>query len=288
MSLCEKKIQNYSNQNSPKECKSTYSNKKTIQFWKSKEISACTFLNGSYTLEAAIIFPLVAATIVTFVLFFRILQIGTGVQAALIYTSRMTAVEATTFDNDAALLASAEGFFNSKISSNSNIKQYVYGGTLGVSLLDSEFDNNKIKLRARYIVKLPVGFFNITGVTIVQNSVNTKWTGKDISKEKDEGYVYYTEDGTVYHTTTSCTYLDLSISGIKSSEISSARNQNGAKYSACSYCVAKKMGNNTYFITNYGTKYHISCACKNLKRTIHMIKKSEVGGRPPCSKCGSQ
>lgn len=275
-------------QNSPKECNSKKIKicKTTHIYNKCKEISSCTFVKGSYTLEAAVIFPLVAGFLVSILFFFRVLQIGTSVQCALTYAGRMTAVEASMIDEQAALLVSAEGFFRSKISSDKNINDYVSGGTNGITLINSKLSGNDIKLTAKYTVKLPIGFFNVTGVSIVQNSCCRKWTGKYSNQSEQDIYVYYTDSGTVYHLTTSCTYLDLSIHGIEKAKIQGSRNKNGAKYSACTYCAAKKSTSNIYFITDYGTKYHSTCACKNLKRTVHMVKKSEVGGMPACSKCG--
>lgn len=283
---CSKDNQKNSNQISPKECNSI--KRMTTHFYKCKGILSCTFKKGSYTLEAAVIFPLVTAFFVSILFFFRVLQIGTSVQCALTYAGRMTAVEASSVNESAMLLLSAEGFFRSKISSDENIKDYVSGGNYGVSLLSSDVSGDDIKLTAKYWVKLPVDFFNVKGISIIQTSCSRKWTGKSSTPSNPDIYVYYTESGSVYHMTTSCSYIDLSIRGIQTAQIKGSRNKNGGKYSACTHCAAKKTTNNIYFITDYGTKYHTTCACSSLKRTVHMVKLSEVGGRKACSKCGKQ
>ena len=124
-------------QNSPKECNSKKIKicKTTHIYNKCKEISSCTFVKGSYTLEAAVIFPLVAGFLVSILFFFRVLQIGTSVQCALTYAGRMTAVEASMIDEQAALLVSAEGFFRSKISSDKRARASVCLHQLTPSLL---------------------------------------------------------------------------------------------------------------------------------------------------------
>lgn len=287
MSPC-KQIYNHkkSSQISPKECKSILTTT-THVYNIYRGTPSCTFAKGSYTLEAAIIFPMVAAFFVSILFFFRVLQVETEVQAALAYSGRMTAVEAASVENSNLLFISAEGLFRSKLSENKYAKQYVIGGNLGISLSDSDLKGDNIRLIARYTMKLPIDFFSIKGITLTQSTSNRKWTGKSIEKNDTDVYVYYTDEGTVYHLTTACTFLDLSIKGVKIAEIAAKRNNNGAKYSECSYCVAKNTTNQVYFITNYGTKYHSTCGCKNLKRTIHMVKKSEIGGMPLCSKCGA-
>ena len=59
---------------------------------------------GSYTLEMAVVLPLVTAFMVSILFFFRVLQVQTQVQEALVYASRQTAAQASIGDSSAALL----------------------------------------------------------------------------------------------------------------------------------------------------------------------------------------
>lgn len=250
-----------------------------------KETPSCTCRKASYTLEAAVIFPIVAGFIVFILMYFRILQVQTGVSAALTYASRMTAVEACVVDSEPALLLSAEGLMISKLKDNEQVENYVQGGVAGISLLKSDFSGENVELRAEYTVKLPFNFFEISEYSVSQTSLSRKWIGQTSGSETGS-YVYITDFGSVYHKSKSCSYLDLSINSVNISDIAPLRNKSGAKYSACSKCVAKNMADSKVYITDYGTLYHSDISCSALKRTIHIVKLSEVDGMSACSKCG--
>ena len=160
------------------------------------------------------------------------------------------------------------------------------GGTAGVSLLKSKFDGDFVELRAEYKVKIPVPLFQLKDLAFIQRSHNRKWTGKIIEGEDFDAYVYVTKNGSVYHTSSGCHYIDLSIKAVEYSHVTELRNLNGGKYSPCGCMLTKYHSGGIVYITNYGTNYHGSLSCSGLKRTVQMIKKSEVNGLPLCSKCG--
>jgi hypothetical protein len=234
-----------------------------------------------------VILPLLAGFFATILFFFRVLQVETQVQEALDYASRKTACEASTVSSDAALQVSAEGYFRKELAQYTLPGKYVSGGTLGISLLGSTYEDNKVSLNATYTMKVPIGFFGWKGVVISQGSQVHKWTGDRDDREQTD-YVYVTERGTVYHLDRKCNYLDLSIQTVNLANIASLRNKNGNIYYECSDCAARKTTSGIVYITNYGTCYHAKLSCSGLKRTISMIPLSEVGSRRPCSKCGGK
>lgn len=231
------------------------------------------------------ILPLVAGFFVAVLFFFRVLQVQTGVSEALYYASRKTACEASAVSSTTALLASAEVQFRNEIRQCSYVDAYVPEGSWGISLLRSELSGSYVELRADYVVKLPVNFFAIDGFAVSQCSRSRKWTG-DRDSCGVEDYVYVTKNGTVYHRSRSCSYLDLSIQAIEAATVDARRNKSGSKYYACSGCAAKG-DTDIVYITDYGTSYHQNLACSGLKRTVYLVLLSEVGGKGACSKCGS-
>jgi hypothetical protein len=250
-----------------------------------KRVSLCPARRASYTLEAAVILPLLAGFFVAILFFFRVLQVETQVQEALDYASRKTACEASIVSSDTALQVSAEAFFRKELSKYSLPDKYVNGGSAGVSLLGSTYEDNYVTLRATYTMKVPIEFFGWTGLVVAQGSKVHKWTGdRDDGKKTD--YVYVTEHGTVYHRDRKCSYLDLSIQAVNMSAVVGLRNKSGNKYYACSDCAAGKTVTGLIYITNYGTCYHANVSCSGLKRTIYLIPITEVGSKGPCSKCG--
>jgi hypothetical protein len=232
-----------------------------------------------------VILPLLAGFFVAILFFFRVLQVEVQVQEALDYASRKTACEACTISSDVALQASAEGFFRKELSQYTLPAKYVRGGSVGISLLGSSYENNMVSLRATYTMKVPIGFFGWKGVVVAQGSQVHKWTGdRDDGEQTD--YVYVTETGTVYHRNRNCSYLDLSIQSVNMANIGSLRSKNGNKYYACSDCAAGKTTSGSVYITNYGTCYHTKLSCSGLKRTVYLIPITEVGSKGPCSRCG--
>ena len=203
---------------------------------------------------------------------------------ALDYAGRMTAVESSEVESENALLISAKGFFLSEIRNYDLIDKYVYGGKPGISILQSDMSGDHIELVAKYKIKFPINFFNIGIISLEQHGYHRKWTGKHLTSSEDE-YVYYTDTGEVYHLTSTCNYLDLSIHTANYSQIETLRNRSNHRYSACSCAVANISANSTVYITDYGIRYHSNLHCSGLKRTIHMVRRSEVGNRRLCSKC---
>ena len=281
VSLCKKKPTNYYfNKPLPK----GVAKNRIGLLNKHKEMPSCTHLKASYSVEAAVIVPLVVGFWMCIMLFFRILQIQTEVTQALDYAGRMTAVESSEVESENALLISAKGFFLSEIRNYDLIDKYVYGGKPGISILQSDMSGDHIELVAKYKIKFPINFFNIGIISLEQHGYHRKWTGKQLTSSEDE-YVYYTDTGEVYHLTSTCNYLDLSIHTANYSQIGTLRNRSNHRYSACSCAVANISANSTVYITDYGIRYHSNLHCSGLKRTIHMVRRSEVGNRRLCSKC---
>ena len=99
---------------------------------------------GSYTLEMAVVLPLVTAFMVSILFFFRVLQVQTQVQEALVYASRQTAAQASIGDSSAALFASAEMQFRKELQKHKEYRHYVSESSGGVSLLLSDFEHGPL------------------------------------------------------------------------------------------------------------------------------------------------
>lgn len=244
-----------------------------------------TCLKGSYTLEAAVVLPLLVGACTVCLFFFRVLQVQTKVQEALTYASRKTACEASLTSNTAVLLATAEAYLQKELADSDVVKNYVTGGRPGVVIIRSDISETHINLCADYYIKLPINFFGSRGWLTTQHSKSKKWIG-DQANQAEETYVYVTKTGSVYHTSRKCHYLDLSIEKVSSAKVGGLRNEDGHIYYPCDDCVANNSKQKEVYITDYGTCYHHSLACSGLKRTIYMVRISEVHGKGKCAKCG--
>lgn len=146
-----------------------------------------------------------------------------------------------------------------------------------------------IRLYDPSVVSLPFSFLFPGGRLTAQRAVVRAWTGYTGESfragNKSEEFVYITPEGSVCHKSRDCSYLRLSVRSISGSGLANARNESGAKYYPCEYCVKNAGAGAAVYITEYGTSYHNSPNCQGLKRTVMAVPLSEVG-RPLCSRCG--
>ena len=159
---------------------------------------------------------------------------------------------------------------------------------MGISFLQSDLSGDYVELKATYHMKFPIRLIGNVRYQVAQGVVCRKWTGYHLGQDDQvqDDWLYYTQYGTVYHTSRNCSYLDLSIQGIPGGTRNTARNAGGGKYHACPYCGNQNAAGGMVYITNYGDCYHTSLACSGLKRTIYMIRRSKATDKHMCSKCG--
>ncbi len=106
--------------------------------------------------------------------------------------------------------------------------------------------------------------------------------------ETEEGYVYVTKTGTVYHRDRGCTYISLKVKRLSYGKLPEERNRYGAKYYPCESCASGKAAGEVVWITESGNRYHLEESCSKLKRTVTKLKESEAGDYRPCSRCGGE
>ena len=252
---------------------------------------------ASFTVEAAILLPVLACFFSFILFFFQVMQLQLSIQEVLERTGRNMSILAMEETNDTkddsenaaetiAYLALAKASVYMELQKEEVVKRYVSGGALGISLISSEVDKDYIILSANYKVKFPVEILGKQSFTVNQKVCFRKWTGwhaVDIEKQKDM-QVYLTTYGEVYHMRKSCPYLSLSIQKVKIDEVFNLRNADGSKYKECLKCKAE-VNDTIVYITNYGEKYHYGIGCSGLKRTIYQKSLSEVEGLESCKKC---
>jgi hypothetical protein len=118
------------------------------------------------------------------------------------------------------------------------------------------------------------------------------WNGYDVTGEGDphsqEAYVYVTADSEVYHLTSTCTHLKLTIRAVLPEAIGEEKNRDGGSYTPCEIC-AKGEVPDTFYVGAEGDRYHYSRNCYTLCRTYWSIPISEAeASYRPCSRCGGE
>lgn len=138
----------------------------------------------------------------------------------------------------------------------------------------------------------PIGAFVPLPKVWMHNTVKVHaWTGADETAfsgetREPEEMVYVTETGTVYHKEAGCRYLKVSINQISGSSLTHARNDSGQKYSPCESCSRNQEPSGVVYVTSSGNRYHNLATCSGLKRTVKLVKESQLGGMHACSSCG--
>lgn len=256
-------------------------------FFSHKETPRYPYFSGVFTLEAAVILPLLACFFVSILFFFRVMQIELTVQKALDDTGRQLAVYGAKEEGSALDIAVAQALFLKELNKKEVPERYILGGKLGISLLSSEFSRQEVRLRACYRIRLPVRIFWVRELSMEQRADCRKWNGWGAVPESGEAdvWVYVTETGSVYHRTSTCSHLELSIRSVEREQLAYLRNENGGKYYACSRCVNRTNTWGNVYITNQGDRYHNDLNCSEIKRTVYMIRLSEAGTRECCKRC---
>ena len=269
------------------------------------------FLSASLTLEAALSLPLFLFFLLAVMSFLVMLNVQMYVQNSMEDLSRRMGKAAYLMERGDAILSGGELDSDSIALAQAGINSTsiqlmlaadkglgtvldgsrVKGGRGGLYTYDSSYDAGSgiLDMVVSYDYDIPwlPGFFG--NMRMVQRARSHVWTGDPLQKSGGDGTsehqtVYVTETGTVYHTSPNCHYLDLSIQGVSSGQVSSLRNAAGARYYRCEEC-ARSGAAGTVYITNYGTSWHNSLSCSGLKRTIKEVDLEELGGMRMCTKC---
>lgn len=280
-----------------------------------KKDVANKLINASLTLEAAIAFPIFIFAVINLLSVLEVIRANSDIETCLHKIGKEVALYAVAEDmvndyvglkgvtSDVCATMLADGYSASRMSEDYSSS---YGHSMDViptgitpanfALSKAVVDESIVDISVLYQVEPIYNIFNIRGYLLSNRCYMHMWTGYDGKGVSGSGSsdqkVFVTENGTVYHLTTSCSYLDLSISGVQASGLSEMRNQSGAIYSACETCKPSITDSSTtlLFITDYGDRYHNSLSCSGLKRTINEMSKQEAieKGLGACSKCGGE
>ncbi len=261
-----------------------YSNPKTNHL--DQERASPFTSKGSITLEAAVVIPVFFFAILCMMYLFEVMAIQTSISNAAQCVGKTWAEDSylsplvfpKELEKEIVRVAGKEKLDRSIIAN----------GSEGISCEYSRVNLKTavLNLNVRYQIEIPVLMFRLPIRTYEERLRVKGWTGDmDLSNDSfEDEYVFVTDYGVVYHQSLACGYLELTIRGISIHKLYNERNEYGAIYYKCEKCGDLSKGAVVY-VTDYGTKYHTTLSCSGLKRSIHMVKLSEVNGLGGCSKC---
>lgn len=278
-------------------------------------------LEGSLTVEAALVLPIFIYFMIAFIYILQIISIHEHIQNTITEIGYDTTRYAYVYhrieeyqgdeerDGDLDEVSEDSFFQNIDIIFTRGIGITYYKMQLN-NYLDEEFINNScvkdgmsgittylssfmeyedtIDIIVQYKIKIP--FVHLNEIPMMQRIRLKGWNGWQVSIQSDEDEneeeVYVAHSGTVYHKSKNCTYIDIKVEEIPFVSIPITTNKSGETYSACNICIKGQIVNTAnVYITSTGNKYHILLKCSSLKRTIRVISIHDVGSLRPCSRC---
>lgn len=286
---------------------------------------------GSLTVEAALLMPAVLSAFIFFLYLLRILYVEIQLDYASAAILENTAscgyllkyadeaaeqeIGKSAGENEYYAVAGQagdvlrgladSGYFcaaiRQKLQHPEVVEKTVKGGIAGITYRGSEVyaEDEMTTIHMKYVIEFPVFSSILPGVVFEKQWIMRSFSGEgtlefeqESEEESEEGYVYVTETGSVYHVSANCTYIRLKVEQCIFGEIDTRRNANGGKYYACAACCKSgDIGSGSIvFITQTGTHYHSLRECSKIKREVKRITITEAQAYRPCSRCaaGSQ
>lgn len=268
-----------------------------------------SFLNGSMTVEAAIILPLLLFFFLNLFSGIEMLRLHGNMQMAFWETGRQVSVYGYIYDQVLEeeqrnqTIAKMGGKVFSQFMIKSQILQYLGKAYLdetpltfgadGLNFWESSImgENNDVDIKITYQVSPWVNIVGFQTFRMSNRYFSHAWTGYEIAEQNQgdagaQDYVYITEYGKVYHESLECSYIKRTIRNVPLSQVQFMFNRSGSPYTLCESCRNKPHGSAVY-LTESGERYHYSLDCQALKRTIHTILRIEAQEQfEPCSRCG--
>ncbi len=261
--------------------------------------------SGSLTVEAALVLSLFLFFAATLLTFFSAMEIHLELHRAAWQVGREASIASGLLQggesDDGSENSSLFSYLQSGLSTTvirSRILSLVGTERLDESCIDQGSDgvtvtatfpaedSQDVVIKLSYRVRIPFLTGKISLLSVSQEVCYRAWSGRILTEEdsSDSTIVYVAENGTVYHTTTSCTHLMLTVRSVDFSAVEQERNSHGAKYYACERCVSGTVSG-TVYIAAEGNRYHTTKECSGLKRSYSAVLLSETT-LPPCSRCG--
>ena len=165
-------------------------------------------------------------------------------------------------------------------------------GKNGLNYFGSSIDtgNDIVDIRLSCRVGTPFQTAGIRSFMMAGRFYGHLWNGYGVSgkvpEEAQEQVVYITANSEVYHVSTSCTHLRLSVRPVEYLCVGGERNSGGGIYSPCEVCAGGDAPGTVYICTE-GDRYHYDRECYTLTRTYTAVPLSEAEvTHRPCSRCG--
>lgn len=266
----------------------TVRRKKSSEY-REKRTSQSASVEGSMTVEASIILPILLCAFVGMLLWGKMFVFQQEAEIALMETARQLGKKEylyTKKEKEGSSISMAKSLFKRQK------KQGDFTRELEVSFysfLGSSYkkETGELNLCVNYQIRIPALLLGTWKVPLQSKVCQKAWNGYYPTAEERsamDGYVYITEDGEVYHRDSQCYHLHVTIKEIHQVD---AYYNGETSYSACSFCVETDGRKKKLYITEDGDCYHEDASCSGLTRRVQVVSLEEGKKRRPCKECGS-
>lgn len=290
----------------------TISESVTSMSHKVKRTFLFTHLNGSITIEAAIVLPLFVFCMVSIMYLINIIYIQTTLQMHLenmartitSYSCITTGLDVTLTDDESSLVEkiifdSAGAIAVETMFMTDEIKDFIdntliVDGSEGISFWGTSVTNTEqpLDICLSYKVRMPFIPSDSFSFDINQHCYFKAFNGRELYKNifLRVNFVYVTKDGEVYHANKVCTYLGRFTSLRNLTELQKEK----PGILPCTFCKHQTnlisrptLGQSEYvYVTKELDVYHYVEACPSLQRNLIRLPLDEAAGAyTPCSRC---
>ena len=234
-------------------------------------------LNASASVEGAIVIPLFIYAVMSIMFIMQVIAVRIHINNAFYVTLRKCAGYVYVYENSGnvpkgMVAETIRRLLIDEIGTDYAADHNIMGGNAGIMFMSSKVLNNNsvIDIKLTYSIKNPFDIFGLSTIRVTDRKRINAWLGED--KDNFAGNVSDKE------------YLLRYILEADRSCMDVLRNASGAKYYSCEHCGQTKDTTSIYY-TLYGTRYHSSRNCTELKRNIQKVSKDSVSDRRLCEKC---
>lgn len=251
-------------------------------------------VKASLCLEAALTIPFFLAAIIAMLFIIQSMQMKVRFTKAL-YNQQMKLSGYAYYINKLDISDTIERMMEAEyvkskvideIGRNYLNNSYIVNGYKGVHAnLFMDQEDGDIVISLKYKMAVPYNLFFLPEIKYEVSMTCHSWVGENKADEED--IVYVTASGSVYHLYKDCSYIKSIIDSCLLSSINSKRNSDGSKYYPCTLCCDEKSSEDVYvFFTKYGTRYHSTSQCSNIKNNVFSISKEKAEQKYNlCSRC---
>ncbi len=255
-----------------------------------KRTSQSASEEGSITVEAAIVIPLLLCAFLAVLMWGRIFLLHQEIESALLETARQLARQEylLSIKEKEGLSVLAAGFLFEKNREQGD-------GSRGIEIINCHLaesgyreEDKTLWLKVRYQIAVPVFFLGTWRIPLSSSVVQKAWNGyepKLSEQENQHTHVYITEHGDAYHTDSQCYHLHVSVQEV---ENITDLYGNQTRFRPCEYCVAGKQDRKSLYITEDGECYHEDPACSGLTRTVEYVEFEKAEGKQLCADCAGR